>query len=180
MKQIALAFLKAQKEMANPKKTSANPFFKSKYADLNAVLEAVAEPLHNNGISILQPTTTIEGRNYVKTILLHESGETLESLTEIIFKSPNDAQAQGSGITYARRYGLQALCGVGAEDDDGNIASQTQQQNQKEQDNRPWLTDEGFNFLIEKGTKEQITQAFSERRMKIDFKTRLEEKFNKL
>jgi hypothetical protein len=55
--------------------------------------------------------------------LLHESGETLESNTEIIFNKLNDAQAQGSGISYARRYGLQSFLCVGADDDDGNKAS---------------------------------------------------------
>lgn len=122
MKQIATALLKAQKEMSNPKKTSANPFFKSKYADLNAVREACIPVLNENGISVIQPTITIEGKNYVHTILLHESGETIESMTEIVFKQ-GDAQAQGSGITYARRYGLQSLVCLGADDDDGNGAS---------------------------------------------------------
>jgi len=123
MKNIATAFIKAQSEMSAPKKDNSNPFFKSKYADLNSVLEAVMKPLNNNGIAVLQPTVCIDGKNYVKTILLHESGETLESFTEILYAKVNDAQGQGSGITYARRYGLQSLCGVGAEDDDGNKAS---------------------------------------------------------
>jgi hypothetical protein len=123
MKEIASAFIKAQSQMSAPKKDNANPFFKSKYADLNSVLEAVMKPLHDNGIAVLQPTITIDGKNFVKTILLHESGEMLESFTEILYAKVNDAQGQGSGITYARRYGLQSLCGVGAEDDDGNKAS---------------------------------------------------------
>jgi hypothetical protein len=59
-------------------------------------------------------------------MLLHESGETIESLTEIVYSKQNDAQAQGSGITYARRYGMQSLVNVGADDDDGNKASQPQ------------------------------------------------------
>jgi len=123
MKEIAIALLKAQSEMSNPKKGSANPYFKSKYADLNAVREAVIPVLNANGISVLQPMTTVDGKNYIKTVLLHESGETIESLTEIIYAKTNDAQAQGSGITYARRYGLQSLVCVGADDDDGNAAS---------------------------------------------------------
>lgn len=125
---IAKAFLKAQKEMRTPKKDSSNPFFKSKYADLNSVLEAVLEALHNNEIAVLQPQVFIDGKSFVKTILLHDSGETLESFTEILFSKANDAQAQGSGITYARRYGLQSICGVGAEDDDGNGASKQPEQ----------------------------------------------------
>lgn len=127
MEEIATAFLKAQSEMSNPVKGSNNPFFKSKYADLNAVREATIPILNAHGISVLQPMVTVDGKNYIKTVLLHESGETIESLTEIIYAKQNDAQAQGSGITYARRYGLQSLVCVGADDDDGNKASNPQE-----------------------------------------------------
>ena len=123
MKQIATALIKAQKEMGTAVKDSTNPFFKSQYADLNAIREACMPALNDNGIAVLQPTVHIEGKNFVRTVLLHESGETFESLTEIIYNKVNDAQSQGSGITYARRYGLQSLVNVGAEDDDGNNAS---------------------------------------------------------
>lgn len=123
MKNIATALLKAQTEMSNPKKDAINPFFKSKYADLNAVREAVIPILNNNGIVVLQPIKNIDGKNFVSTILLHETGEMLESFTEIVYNKTNDAQAQGSGITYARRYGLQSFVCVGADDDDGNKAS---------------------------------------------------------
>jgi len=124
MKQIATALLKAQTEMSNPKKGATNPFFKSKYADLNAIREAVLPTLNENGISVLQPIVHVEGKNFVKTILLHESGELMESLTEIIYNKQNDAQAQGSGISYARRYALQSFVCVGADDDDGQKAVQ--------------------------------------------------------
>lgn len=124
MKQIATALLKAQSEMSNPKKGATNPFFKSKYADLNAIREAVIPTLNGNGISVLQPIVHVDGHNFVKTILLHESGELMESLTEIIYNKQNDAQAQGSGISYARRYALQSFVCVGADDDDGNKAVQ--------------------------------------------------------
>lgn len=123
MKEISKAILAAQMEMGNATKGSSNPFFKSKYADLNAIREACLPALHNHGISCLQPTVHIDGKNFIKTILLHESGETFEGLTEIIYSKINDAQAQGSGITYARRYGLQSLLNIGADDDDGNKAS---------------------------------------------------------
>lgn len=122
--QIASALVKAQSEMSNAKKGSNNPFFKSKYADLNSIREAVIPVLNSHGISVLQPTFTENGKNYVKTILLHESGEYLESLTEVIFAKQNDAQAQGSGISYARRYGLQSFVCIGADDDDGNKANE--------------------------------------------------------
>jgi len=124
---IASALLKAQMEMGNAVKDSANPIFKSKYADLNSIREACMPALNKNGIVVLQPTVVENGKNYVKTLLLHESGESMECLTEIVFSKQNDAQAQGSGITYARRYGLQSFVNVGADDDDGHKASQPAQ-----------------------------------------------------
>lgn len=126
MKQIATALVKAQQQMGTATKSSNNPFFKSKYADLNAIREACIPALNENGIVALQPIVHIDGKNFVKTLLLHESGESIEGLTEIVYSKQNDAQAQGSGITYARRYGLQSLCNVGADDDDGNAASKPQ------------------------------------------------------
>ena len=132
MKQIATALLKAQTEMSNPKKGSTNPFFKSKYADLNSIREAVIPVLNSNGISVLQPIVHTDGKNFVKTILLHESGELMESLTEIVYNKINDAQAQGSGISYARRYALQSFVCVGADDDDGQRAVQNKPNASKE------------------------------------------------
>lgn len=122
-KQISKALLDAQKEMGIAIKDSKNPFFKSSYADLNSIRESCMPALNKHGIVVLQPTAFIDGKNFIKTILLHESGESMESLTEIIYSKQNDAQSQGSGITYARRYGLQSFVNVGAEDDDGNKAS---------------------------------------------------------
>lgn len=125
MKELATALVKAQREMITPKKGSVNPFFKNKYADLNDVLEAIVPALNNNGIVLLQPLVNIDGKNFVKTVLMHESGETFESFAEIFCNKQNDAQAYGSGITYARRYALSSICGIGSEDDDGQKAVQT-------------------------------------------------------
>ena len=119
---IAKALVSAQKVMGNASKDSKNPFFKSKYADLNAIREAVLPALNANGISVLQPTIYLEGKKFVQTLFLHESGEFISGLTEVLSSKELDAQAQGSGISYARRYGLQSLANVGAEDDDGEGA----------------------------------------------------------
>jgi len=152
MKQIATALLKAQTEMSNPKKGSTNPFFKSKYADLNSIREAVIPVLNSNGISVLQPIVHTDGKNFVKTILLHESGELMESLTEIVYNKINDAQAQGSGISYARRYALQSFVCVGADDDDGQKAVQ----------NKPNATKETMQKAKEaNATIEQIKTKYS-------------------
>lgn len=120
---LAAALVKAQAEMGTAKKDSNNPFFKSKYADLNAIREAVLPALNGQNITVLQPTTTIEGRNYVETILLHESGEWISGYTEIKEVRNNNPQDNGSGTTYARRFGLQSMTNCGAEDDDGEASA---------------------------------------------------------
>lgn len=122
IKNIAPALLKAQSEMGNAVKDSKNPFFKSKYADLNSIREAVMPQLNANGISVLQPTVFVDGKQFVETVLLHSSGEFMSSMTEVVAAKVNDPQAAGSGISYARRYGLQSFLNVGAEDDDGESA----------------------------------------------------------
>lgn len=115
---IAGALLKAQKEMGNAVKDSKNPFFKSKFADLNSVREAVTPALHAHGITLLQPIN----ENVVETILLHESGEFLGSTIKIVCKEENNPQAYGSAVSYARRYGLSSMLSVGAEDNDAEGA----------------------------------------------------------
>lgn len=120
---IAAALVKAQKTMSNPLKESKNPFFKSSYANLNSVREAVMTPLNEAGISVLQFTSVnTNGKPVVLTTLTHESGEYVASETEIVVNKQNDPQAYGSGISYARRYGLQSLLCLGADDDDGEAA----------------------------------------------------------
>jgi hypothetical protein len=119
---ISAALCKAQSEMGNAVKGATNPFFKSHYADLNSIREASLPVLNKHGITVIQPTTVIEGVNYVETVLLHESGEFISSLTQIISAKPNDPQAHGSGLSYARRYALQSICNIGAEDDDAEKA----------------------------------------------------------
>lgn len=128
---ISIALLKAQKEMINPKKDKKNPFFKSDYVSLNAVLEACLEALNENCISLIQPTTSHDGKNFVETLLLHESGEFIGSETEIKNVKGNDPQAEGSGISYARRYGLQSLLSLTANDDDAEKAMGRTQSNSK-------------------------------------------------
>lgn len=116
---ITPAFLKAQKEITSVIKDSDNPFFNSKYADLTSVIDACKDKLNAVGIAILQP---IDGMS-VETMLLHESGEWFSSSTPIVSKDENNPQSLGSAITYAKRYGLQSMVLLPAEDDDGNKAS---------------------------------------------------------
>jgi hypothetical protein len=137
MKQIAAALVKAQSEMGGALKDAKNPFFKSSYANYNAVREAVIPPLNNNKIVVMQPIVFQEGKSFVKTILLHESGESLESLTEIVCAKPNDPQAYGSAVSYGKRYSLQSFMCVGSEDDDGEKAMDRSSGQLSKQDVQP-------------------------------------------
>lgn len=125
-KNFAKAFIKAQSEIGTVVKGSNNPFYNSKYADINDVIKTIKEVLNNNGIGYLQPTKVIEVGgvkvNVVETVLLHESGEQFTGQTEIKCEK-DDAQKFGAATTYARRFGLQSIVGLPAEDDDGNTAS---------------------------------------------------------
>lgn len=124
IKQIAAALVKAQLVIRAAIKDSTNPHYRSKYADLTSVIEAVKGPLLGNGIAFLQPVGFSETGVSVETILLHTSGEWIAGTLNVPV-SKQDAQGVGSAISYGRRYGLQAMCGVPAEDDDGNAASTT-------------------------------------------------------
>lgn len=119
---IAGALLRAQRNMGNASKDSKNPFFKSKYADLNSVREVAHPALNAENISILQPMVNVDGKNFVETLLLHESGEWISSLTEIVCSKMSDPQSAGAAISYSRRYGLQSLVSIGAEDNDAEGA----------------------------------------------------------
>lgn len=122
IKEIAAALLKAQKEIGAATKGKENPFYHSTYADLGAVMEACKDKLNENGISVLQPVGSDELGVYVETVLLHESGEFISDRMRIAAKQANDPQAQGSAITYARRYSLQSMVFIPAEDDDAEGA----------------------------------------------------------
>jgi hypothetical protein len=120
--EIAAALAKAQASMKNAALNKVNPHFKSKFADLASVRDAVTPALAANGIAVVQTLDdTVEGRCFVETRLIHTSGQWIESTCPIAFVG--DMQKMGSAITYARRYSLSAICGIAAdEDDDANAA----------------------------------------------------------
>lgn len=131
--------LKAQQEIGAIKKESNNPFFKSKYFDINAILAEVKPILNKHGLLILQPLVIIDGKNGLRTVIIDtetkkiyepststgpeyvEGGVITESL--VLLPEGLDPQKTGSAITYFRRYALQSLLALEAEDDDGNVAS---------------------------------------------------------
>ena len=115
------ALAKAQAEMTPALKDTSNPHFKTKYADLASVQDASLSALRKHGFAVFQPLGRDEHGLHVRTVLAHESGETLECAIPLVgFKQ--DMQGLGSAITYARRYGLLCMSGVAPEDDDGNAS----------------------------------------------------------
>ena len=122
IKELATALNKAQADMSGAKKKATNPFFKSKYSDLNAVVDAIRIPFCDNGLSYSQFPIFSDKCVGVETILMHESGEWLSSILMLPMVK-QDPQAAGSAITYARRYSLQSIAGIPSEDDDGQQAS---------------------------------------------------------
>lgn len=117
---LSTALCKFQGAVEKIKKTETNPFFKSKYADLPEILDAIREPLLENGLSVVQMPV---GENELTTILMHSSGEYIMS-TMKMNPVKNDPQGLGSCITYMRRYCISACLNLNIDkDDDGNAAS---------------------------------------------------------
>lgn len=145
----------AKKEIGAIAKNSKNPFFKSKYFDINKILEVIEPILQRHEILLLQPLKD----GIVTTRLVTKDGkDSIESSMEL--PKLNDPQKIGSAITYFRRYTLQSLLGLQAEDDDTNLANKPAPPVKKQ------LDEVGFAYLIsDKATKEQITEALEKRRM---------------
>jgi len=118
---LAAALSKAQGSITGALKDSSNPFFKSKYADLASCWDACRAQLAANGLCVIQTTDIIADRPVLITTLAHSSGEWVKSITPILTKD-DSPQAQGSGITYARRYALAAIVGLAQIDDDAEAA----------------------------------------------------------
>ena len=129
MKNIASALVKAQRQFGPALKTSNNPHFRSKYADLSACIEAVIDALNENGIFLLQKNYDCSNGIMCETVFVHESGEMLECGIVHFPAVKQDPQGYASALTYARRYSLMAACGIAPEDDDGNMASRKQNVN---------------------------------------------------
>ena len=122
MQNIYKKLAKVQEEISVIKKGSENPFFKSKYFDINELIETLKPVLQKHELMVVQPLGNVAGRPSVKTIVYDTtSGESME-LSEVTLPDNADAQKMGSAVTYFRRYALQSFFFLQAEDDDGNAA----------------------------------------------------------
>ena len=120
---LAIALSIVQGKLTHAIKDSNNPFFKSKYADLESVWDSCRSLLSENGLAVMQfPGEYYDGTMHLTTILTHKSGEWIGQDMSVPVTKP-DAQGAGSALTYMRRYALAAVVGVVQADDDGNAAS---------------------------------------------------------
>ena len=126
--ELATALAKAQGQIDAATKGSVNPHFKSRYADLNALREAIREPLAVNDLSIVQLPRVDGAAVEVETMLLHKSGEYISEVLRMPY-GQNTPQAIGSALSYCRRYSLGSILNLAADDDDGNAAQEATKKN---------------------------------------------------
>jgi hypothetical protein len=134
IKNISKALSDFLAEIKNPANTARNPFFNSKYAPLNDILNLVRPSLAKHGLSLIQGSAGDGSVVSITTLLMHESGEWIETEPLVLKADKATAQGVGSAITYGRRYSLSAMLGISSEDDDdGNVATHG---NTTKQDNK--------------------------------------------
>ena len=121
---IATALLEFHKTNPHVVEDKRNPHFKNTYASLESVIKAV-RTASQFGLTFTQEMDFEGDITFVRTVMMHSSGDTRVSRTKIVSKDPNDPQKQGSAISYAKRYGLQSIYGLSSpsDDDDGEIAN---------------------------------------------------------
>lgn len=152
---LAAALATAQGSIQGAIKDSANPFFKSKYADLASVKEAIQIPLSTNKLSYVQVVHSLEHGVGVETVLMHASGEWLSGGVVFVPVVKADAQGYGSALTYARRYSLSAITGVAPEDDDGNAAAKAKPAEIKQGEVKPTTVHSPTKIAWEASSPEQ-------------------------
>lgn len=125
MESLFGAMAKAFPEIEGAAKDRNNPAFKSKYADLSSVVDAIKPALVKNGLFFAQMTHEQQGGVCIETLVCHTSGEQMSFGKLFVPAGKQDAQGYGSALTYARRYSLMTAFGVCPEDDDGNAAAKS-------------------------------------------------------
>ena len=162
IKEIAVALAKFQGACGTIPKTKTNPHFKSKYAGFEDIVETIRKPLSENGLSFVQ----LPGDGVLTTVIMHESGEYIQSAMTMKAAKENNPQAIGSALTYSKRYSLASILGlaVGDEDDDGNAAAAP---SPKHDTPKKTLTDEQFKSILALIRKGEFTTEKTETNYKL-------------
>lgn len=151
MKSLLVKLASFQKSCPPIVKDASNPFFKSKYATLDAIQHHIKDRLSDVGLVVTQPTVIVDGIPYVKSILYDvESGESIESLFPIVV-SKASAQEYGSAVSYAKRYSISGLLNLVIQDEDDDGEGAEGRKDAHKEDERPWLNknSEAFTKAIE-------------------------------
>lgn len=157
MKNLYAAIATFREKVSAVKKSAENPFYKSKYADLNSILEVIKEPLHESWLSIYHRAENKEWvYNLVTTISHTESGESDESEFPIFGSKPQEVW---SSMSYARRYNLLALLDIPTEDDDANIANTTTTTKSEKVIDKKWFNYKDLKQCITDWTDTEILLA---------------------
>jgi hypothetical protein len=157
--QLATALAAAQGVMGGALKDSANPFFKSKYADLESVWTACRKALSENGLAVIQTTGVADsGGVCVTTVLAHKSGQWIRDTLPVNAKD-NTPQGIGSAITYARRYALASIVGVYQTDDDAEAAHGRGTQPQQQDDTEARLLASNFMAALKAGVDGKVAEV---------------------
>ena len=177
--EIAKALITFHIKVSKVKKDAKNPFFKSTYASLSNILDAIDEPLRDSGLTFLQFPF---GEYGLTTIIVHgESGEYMQG-TYYMKPVKDDPQGRGSVITYQRRYALASVLGLNIDDDDdANTGTHGGKTPEQAEDNRPWMTEQQLKATIARiahGETDAYTKADKAFRMKKEYRAALKEQLN--
>jgi len=165
IKEIASALCKAQKEMDYAKKDGRNPFFKSSYATLESIIEIFKEFFSPQGLAFTHLPKIEDGEPVIEVFLIHQSGEWLSGVYKIT-SVKQDPQGIGSAMTYARRYSLQSITGIVADDDDDAESAQgrgkeegkkkpLEKKEEKSQKTKVDTCIDAFSVVLEKAVSQQ-------------------------
>src|ERR1700744_3439184 len=158
---ILPALIAAKGKFTAAKKDTVNDFFKSKYATLDNVIEAINGALLDNQIAVIQLTEIREGATVLLTRFYHVSSQWIGSEYPV-YAVKKDPQGEGAALTYARRYALMALAGIAPEDDDGNAATKTIQKQKKPPPPRAGKPQDGMSLEDMSEDRQAVIRDYAE------------------
>ena len=158
--ELVKAFIQFQMRVKPIAKTSENPYFHSKYADLSEIIGGTKGELSNCGLSVIQGSEPAVDGVSVTTLLAHVSGQWIKS-TLYIKASKLDTQGYGSAFTYARRYSLGGILNLATEDDDdANVATHKPEVKKQKPTPKQWA-ESCLKFRNGEVTIEKIQEYFT-------------------
>jgi len=162
VKELAIALSKAQADMPPAELNAVNPFLKNKYADLGSIIKTAKPVLAKNGLAVSQLPVSDNGQIGVTTILMHSSGEWIESTMTMDIgeeKGKSAAQVAGSVITYLRRYSLSSILGMYADEDTDGNAPPTKAKTKSKPKDKPETNGDVFQAVVDAGLSENVHAA---------------------